>query len=821
MRELSPTARSWYVGIWAFALLLAVVSYLVFPLPQFTLSSLLAALLFAVALTIADLAAFTMSDGRMVSIAVALLIAGLTALGWPLLLLVIAVGTVSAALARQKPWLPSATTVAVRWIGFIAATAILALATAIDTWRGIEPTMPYTTLATLLGLLLIGVTVYLVERSAETLLAAATAGPPADAPQTPATIRQRAALFVQHLRQQWTGRLDDFQWHALMLAPIGGLLAVLWAINLWGAFVLGLVPIIIVHRALWNQAQLRARNDEVQQRDAENSALNDKLERLQQLATAMMGSLDVTTVLTTLCRRLADLFDASSSWVVLLDKDQQPAVVAWHNLPVEPPIDGDLVVPWPQSYEAVFERQRVAVLTDQRAQTLAPLRALSDARYWDTLIVIPLIADNRTLGALCLTFAEIHGLQTDERRILTAFARQAAMVLEHVRLFREVQESQARLVQASKMEALAIFAAGTAHEFNNLLAGILGHAQLGIASEELHEKNDSLKVVIDTCKRGRSITGGLLTFARRQEPRHELGDIREVVDSTLTLMEIELRKHNIQVERQIMPVRPTVCDLGQISQVFLNLLTNARDAMKPDGGILTVMLDSDDEWINIAVSDTGVGIPEQIRAKIFEPFVTTKGALGGSHTPGTGLGLSICHGIVKEHGGVIDVASVVGAGTTMTVRLPVIYDSEPAGAVAPLNANGEVPHLVILVVDDDPAIGGSLRGLLERAGHTVSVANSAATALQLYREQRFDLVLTDMAMPGMSGVQLVQSLRTLDPQALILVFTGQALNQQVAQALNLGAAGVVPKPFEFVEVTNAISHAWNRRNGMQVSQDSE
>ncbi len=136
------------------------------------------------------------------------------------------------------------------------------------------------------------------------------------------------------------------------------------------------------------------------------------------------------------------------------------------------------------------------------------------------------------------------------------------------------------------------------------------------------------------------------------------------------LVEVDLRKSRIVVVRELDPVLPTICDLGQLSQVVLNLVTNARDAMKPQGGTLTIGLRERDGAIEISVVDTGTGIPEEIRDKIFEPFVTTKGALGGSQTPGTGLGLSVSYGIVRDHGGEILVASEVGRGTTMTVRLP-------------------------------------------------------------------------------------------------------------------------------------------------------
>jgi len=178
-------------------------------------------------------------------------------------------------------------------------------------------------------------------------------------------------------------------------------------------------------------------------------------------------------------------------------------------------------------------------------------------------------------------------------------------------------------------------------------------------------------VIRQACQRGRSITRGLLTFARRSEHRRDIHHLADVIAETLTLVEIDLRKLNITLERVIEPTPAILCDSGQIAQVLLNLITNARDAIGRDGGTITVSLRQCGAYVELGVSDTGAGIPEHVRDRIFEPFVTTKGALGTSNTPGTGLGLSVSYGIVKDHGGDIRFETEIGVGTTMMVRLPI------------------------------------------------------------------------------------------------------------------------------------------------------
>jgi two-component system, NtrC family, sensor kinase len=792
MRALSEVVRNYHLTLWGTALVAGTASLFFYSSKPFELADLLVALIFVVMLTIADITGFQEGDTRTASISIAILIASLTSLNWPLVLPVVALGTVCGALGRGIPWWQITSAVAVRWLscvvgGGVALLSLWFASQAVDAGRS---PLPYTTFESLIGLLCIGLIIYLVERSADTVLIALRDG--------------------RSLRESWPGQMIELRWYVLMLPPLGGLLATLWQVS-GLAFVLGIVPLIILQNTLRNQIELNKRNSEVQNLASERAAVTMKLEHLQEITIAMIAIRDVPTMLKTLCDRLAALMGAANGWGVLLNDDKLPVMVAWHNLPIAPEGRGPYIVPLPQKYAAVLERQRVFLFTDQRVQTLAPLEPLTEGQFWKALIFIPLVEEKRVMGAICLTFPDIRGLTESEQRILAAFARQAAMVIENARLFRRVQESQAELVQSSKLAAVGTFAAGIAHEFNNLLAGMLGYAQLGLATDEAETKNESLKVVVDTCKRGKSITSSLLTFSRRQEPRRELADLYEAVQGTLTLMEIELKKFNVVVERNINPVPFTICDAGQISQVFLNLLTNARDAMKPDGGTLAVTLDNDEKQIRLSVHDTGSGIPESIRDKIFEPFVTTKGALGGSATPGTGLGLSVSYGIVQSHGGTFEVESEEGKGTTMTIYLPIVTDPQEAQELVATEQPEELPVLRILLVDDDRTVAGSLQSLLQKAGHTVVFLNDAASALDEYRASEFDLVLTDVQMPGMNGIELTTELRRYNPDALVIACTGQAMDDQIEQVRAAGAFDVLRKPFELEEVIAAMSSAWKQK----------
>ncbi len=296
-----------------------------------------------------------------------------------------------------------------------------------------------------------------------------------------------------------------------------------------------------------------------------------------------------------------------------------------------------------------------------------------------SLLHVPLVLKGKAIGVLSVdNQVSDREFTKDDEELLSTLADYAALSIENATLYDELRKSlddlkrsQQELIQSSKLAAVGTLAAGVAHEFNNLMTAISGHAQLGLISDAGGETRQALEVIVDSVDRAKRITANLLTFARRQEPRMELADVTEAVESTLLLMARELQESNISLVRRISEVPPTVCDVGQMSQVCLNLLTNARDAMLPQGGTLTVVVEQDKGDIVIAFTDTGSGVPQHIMDRLFEPFLTTKGPLGGSQTSGTGLGLSVSYGIVKNHGGTIDVATEEGSGTTFTVRLPI------------------------------------------------------------------------------------------------------------------------------------------------------
>jgi CheY-like chemotaxis protein len=375
--------------------------------------------------------------------------------------------------------------------------------------------------------------------------------------------------------------------------------------------------------------------------------------------------------------------------------------------------------------------------------------------------------------------------------------RNRELAEEKARLLEELKQQQQELLQASRMAALGTFSAGIAHEFNNILAAVMGQAQLGLKNDEEGEKNRSFDIIVRACRNGSSITKSLLTFARRREPDWGINYVQDAVEDTLALVERELTKNNITIVRRIEMVPPTRCDLGQIGQVVLNLLTNARDALKErsDGRVIVSLLQLQDQ-IELSVADNGVGIAPEVREKIFEPFVTTK-----PQGQGTGLGMSICYGIVTNHGGTIAVDSVVGQGTTMTIRLP-ITTTTPVPVSTPPRP---LPTLNILLVGSDVDVSGALARLLRGRGHCVELAADGMQGLGRYRPRFFDVVVSDADIPDLPGIAFVERLRTLDPHIPVLMMRDQAGTRPGETIHESRTLAVLTKPFGVEELLAAIT----------------
>jgi PAS domain S-box-containing protein len=356
--------------------------------------------------------------------------------------------------------------------------------------------------------------------------------------------------------------------------------------------------------------------------------------------------------------------------------------------------------------------------------------------------------------------------------------------------------------QADKLRALGQLASGVAHDLNNSLAAVLGRAQL--LSRVLKESKalSSLDVIKTAAADAAATVRRIQTFARH--PRSEefkLLDIqdllRDSIELTRTRWENDARSEGLHYTVELEP-----CDhhftLGcpsELREVFVNLIVNAIDAM-PDGGSLKISTQVRDGAIRIFFADTGVGIPEESYQRIFEPFYTTKGPQG------TGLGLFVSYGIIGRHKGALTVESRAGIGTTFIVELT-LADSHPQPVIEKeISSNSS--NLSVLVVDDESIVRETLSEIISSLGHKVTEVDSGDRALEWVESKEFDMVFTDLSMPGMDGWEMAREIRKIRPRIKIVMVTGYGNGVSPAPGDESVLNGIIGKPFDFSQVAQAI-----------------
>ena len=378
---------------------------------------------------------------------------------------------------------------------------------------------------------------------------------------------------------------------------------------------------------------------------------------------------------------------------------------------------------------------------------------------------------------------------------------------------------EAQLMQSQKMEAVGRLAGGVAHDFNNMLTAIKSYSQLLLqdvaADDARHKDIQEIDLAADRAAR---LTRQLLAFSRQQMLQPRVLDVNQTVSELEKMLQRLLLK-DITLSTRLAPELHAVrADAGQLEQVIVNLVVNARDAM-PDGGRLTVRTQNvaidaasaregwsfevhPGAYVLISVTDTGLGMDEATKSRIFEPFFTTK-----DRHKGTGLGLSTVYGIVKQSGGYIRVISAPGQGSTFEVFLPVA-DGAASPAGQPQRPQTSGGSETVLVVEDDDGIRAVIKRILERAGHRVLEATNGAEALRICDASgdSVDLVLSDIAMPEMQGPDLARRIRELHPRMAMLLMSGYAESASQQEGFLTDGVEFLGKPFSPDALTRKIRH---------------
>ncbi|MBI5578960.1 MAG: PAS domain S-box protein [Deltaproteobacteria bacterium] len=390
--------------------------------------------------------------------------------------------------------------------------------------------------------------------------------------------------------------------------------------------------------------------------------------------------------------------------------------------------------------------------------------------------------------------------------------------LNFVRDITAQKKLEDQLVQAQKMEAIGSLAGGIAHDFNNILSVIIGNSEiLDLTNAVESSAKDSLSQIMAAAQRAKQLVKQILAFSRHTKQEKHIINLKPIVKETIEFLRSSLPAA-IQLKYHLDPNSGQVlADTTQMQQVLMNLCTNASHAMETEGGVLEIDLrnvelaeedvrfESEVEaggYARLTVSDTGHGIDPTILSRIFEPYFTTK-----EQGKGTGLGLSVVHGIIKSYGGMIRVYSEMGKGTSFRVYVPLAGDLAMSEAAPP----GPLPtgDERILFVDDEPVLADISRRMLGRLGYRVEVRTSPVEALEAFRANpgKFDLVITDMNMPQMTGLKLARKLTEIRPGTAIILCTGfsDQANEERAQAMGIRA--FLLKPMVMRDLAEAVRKA--------------
>ena len=502
-----------------------------------------------------------------------------------------------------------------------------------------------------------------------------------------------------------------------------------------------------------------------------------------------------------------------------------------------------IVVPLEGSIAGWIVSQNRSLVVNDVRQDPRHFAPADQTTQFDTrsLLGAPLQVKDKTIGVLeVLNKCGNSPFIVQDLETLETLAAQAAIAIENARLYqdlqdqmRALQEAQTRLVQSEKLAAVGELVAGVAHELNDPLTSVIGFAHMLQRNNLEDQSRKDLDKIIAQAQRAATIVRGLLDFARQRPPEQKPVQINSVLNSTLELLGYELRTHNVVCTPHLSAELPlTMADPYQLQQVFVNLVNNARQAMSEvnGGGHLAITTElapstfinqktGTEPVIRVIIEDDGPGIPTDLLPSIFDPFFTTK-----PEGHGTGLGLSVCHGIVSEHGGHIWTESEPGQGATFYVELPVVVPEalcqpnqleEPNRREAtPRGSSTAHNEARVLVIDDETSLLDFLTRVLQREGYQVDAASDGETGLRHLAETDYELIVCDIRMPGLSGLEVYRKAQDQNPDLAqrFIFITGDSVSRATHRFLDETGAPYLCKPFGPSDLTEKIRATFNDKN---------
>jgi signal transduction histidine kinase/CheY-like chemotaxis protein len=535
----------------------------------------------------------------------------------------------------------------------------------------------------------------------------------------------------------------------------------------------------------------------------------DKFAALLAVSQAMMSSLELNEILATLARQVRRVFGVDEVTVFLYDEHEQalrPAVCDVENyvdeimqlrLKLGEGITGSV---------ALSGRPEIVNVAEDDPRAVQVPGTPNEDR--SSLLCVPLHQRGRVVGAISLVNLDGRPFSQQDLEPATLFAGLCSAAIANARLYEdtrtaydELRETQTQLVQSANLNALGEMAGGVAHDFNNILAAILGRTQLLLQQVEAPELRSQLRVIEQAALDGAHTVRRVQEFTRvRHDADFETLDLNQVIEGVIELTrpvwEEGTRRRGIAIDLVTdLGARQTIAgNASELREVFTNLVLNAVDAL-PWGGELKVTSRDDEGQVLVRFRDNGIGMSAEVRQRIFDPFFTTKAVKG------TGLGLSVAYGIVTRHEGAIAVESEMHLGTEFTVRFPA---GRGRDVVVPPMPPGPLPRLRVLVVDDEEVVLDVLADLLRVLDQNVTTARGGIAGRDTVLAGDFDVVFSDLGMPDLNGWDLALTVKSTLPHVGVVLVTGWGTQLEGGAALAHGVDLVLSKPVSIDDLDRAI-----------------
>jgi len=528
-------------------------------------------------------------------------------------------------------------------------------------------------------------------------------------------------------------------------------------------------------------------------------------EALLQISEAVSSTLSSREILHIIVKKVASLFDATRCSIFRVAHEEESAqVIASHD---NPDIEMEITIDnYPEVKKALETGEMVIVQYILLDPLMKDVQENIQSLKNNAIVVIPIILKDNVIGTLFLRSVRDNKFFNErEIKFLKVVARIAANALDNAFLYENLESTRLQLVQSERLRALGELATGVAHNFNNLLSGILGHTQMLLSKDIDASIRERLQIVEKLVLDGGEIVRRIQEFTRlRTTKDFSAVNLKDIINDVVRMTELKWSGgHNtskivLRVDANQMEIPIVDGNATELREVFINILFNAVDAM-PNGGELRIRTETNGKNVFVYFIDTGEGMSEETRKRVFDPFFTTKGSKG------TGLGMSVAYGIINRHNGQISIDSELGIGTTVTVQLPV---SEKV--IKEIECNYGLrreERARILLIEDHKITLDVLAENLVNLGYYVQKVESGMAGIKIFKGGNYDIVITDVGLCDISGWTVSKKIKEISSHVPVVFITGWGNQLSSSQLKECGVDYVLTKPFKIEEISAIIKKA--------------